>query len=153
MTQIRVGILSFAHLHAESYVHNLRANPLVDLVGFADDDVQRGEMFSNKYRVPYFDSFEALFDQHLDAVIVCSENSRHLEMVSETPSHQRERRRGYRSDVSLVGRQLNDGFSDAFQRTFARSEAVSRRGWAGAHLRLQQHQSGRMPQAPSSVVR
>jgi predicted dehydrogenase len=82
MTQIRVGILSFAHLHAESYVHNLRANPLVDLVGFADDDVQRGEMFSNKYRVPYFDSFEALFDQHLDAVIVCSENSRHLEMVS-----------------------------------------------------------------------
>ncbi|XWX05594.1 Gfo/Idh/MocA family oxidoreductase (plasmid) [Aggregatilineales bacterium SYSU G02658] len=78
---IRVGIMSFAHLHAEAYVHNLRANPLVDLVGFADDDAERGHRFAEQYNLSFFDTYEELLEQNLDAVVICSENSRHLEMA------------------------------------------------------------------------
>lgn len=84
---IRVGIMSFAHLHAEAYVHNLRANPHVELVGFADDDAVRGQQFSSQYSLPFFDTYEELFEQNLDGVVICSENSRHLEMVQMATRH------------------------------------------------------------------
>lgn len=78
---IRVGIMSFAHLHAESYVHNLRANPHVTFVGFYDDDDERGREFAQKYNTNHYMSFDQIYRQGLDAVIICAENSRHREMV------------------------------------------------------------------------
>lgn len=78
---IRVGIMSFAHLHAESYVHNLRANPHAAFVGFYDDDDQRGREFAQKYNIHHYNDFGQFYNQGLDAVIICAENSRHREMV------------------------------------------------------------------------
>lgn len=86
----RIGIFSFAHLHAEAYVHNLRALATVELVGFADDDQQRGEHFSKAFGLPYFPSYEALLEQKLHGVIVCSENARHrplVELAAEAGVH------------------------------------------------------------------
>lgn len=39
---IRIGIMSFAHLHAEAYIQNLRAIPGVEMIGLADDDPSAG---------------------------------------------------------------------------------------------------------------
>lgn len=78
---LRVGIMSFAHLHAESYVHNLQANPHVEFVGFYDDDDERGHEFAQNYNIKHYDNFDQFYHQGLDAVIICAENSRHREMV------------------------------------------------------------------------
>ena len=46
---MRVGIMSFAHVHAEGFVGNLRAAPGVELVGFSDDDAARGARFAEAF--------------------------------------------------------------------------------------------------------
>jgi predicted dehydrogenase len=75
---MRLGILSFAHVHAEGYVGNLRAVPGVELVAFSDDDEARGKRFSERFGLRWFPRHEALFAAGVDAVVVCSENARHL---------------------------------------------------------------------------
>ena len=78
---MRIGIMSFAHLHAEGYQANLRGIPGVELVGFSDTDAERGQHFANKYSLRWFPSHEELLFENLDGVIVCSENSRHRDAV------------------------------------------------------------------------
>ena len=48
---MKIGILSFAHLHAESYVQNLRAIPGVEMIGVADDDAARGQHSARQFGV------------------------------------------------------------------------------------------------------
>lgn len=78
---IRLGIMSFAHLHAEAYVENVRAIAGAELVGAADDDRARGEHFASTLGVRVWPTYEDLLTQHLDGVIVCSENTRHRAVV------------------------------------------------------------------------
>ena len=47
---MKIGILSFAHLHAESYANALNVMPGVELMGIADDDAARGEQFRPRLR-------------------------------------------------------------------------------------------------------
>ena len=78
---IRVGLMSFAHVHAEAYVENIRRILNAQLVGAADDDRDRGKRFATQLGVPVFPTYEDLLAQHLDGVIVCSENARHRALV------------------------------------------------------------------------
>jgi predicted dehydrogenase len=84
---MRLGILSFAHVHAEGYVGNLRAVPGVELVAFSDDDEARGKRFSERFGLPWYPRHEALFAAGVDAVVVCSENARHFEHVELAAAH------------------------------------------------------------------
>ena len=78
---MKLGIVSFAHLHAESYAHALTAMPGVEFIGIADDDLARGEHFARQYGAPFFPSYEALLAAQPDGVIVCAENARHRPLV------------------------------------------------------------------------
>ncbi len=78
---LRVGIMSFAHLHANSYAACLRQIPDVTLVGIADDDPARGQARAAQFETRYFPRYEDLLDASLDAVIVCSENARHKDLT------------------------------------------------------------------------
>jgi predicted dehydrogenase len=78
---MKIGIVSFAHLHAEAYIQNLRTVPGVEMVGLADDDAQRGENFARQFNTHYFPSYQALLDSKPDGVVICSENNRHRELV------------------------------------------------------------------------
>lgn len=78
---IRLGILSFAHLHAEGYMTALRSLPNVELIGIADDNAQRGRHFAEQFGARWFDSYEALLAEKPDGVVICSENSRHLPLA------------------------------------------------------------------------
>jgi predicted dehydrogenase len=80
---MRIGILSFAHLHAESYLPLLQTFPDVDVIGLADDDAVRGAAAARQFGVPYFPSYAALFAVRPDAVIVCSENRKHRALVEQ----------------------------------------------------------------------
>ena len=74
---IRIGMLSFAHMHAHSYASCLRQIPNVELVGIADDDPARGKKMAHEFGTTFFPDAEALLDQGLDGVIICAENANH----------------------------------------------------------------------------
>jgi UDP-N-acetylglucosamine 3-dehydrogenase len=73
---IKVGILSFAHVHAPQYAAVLAALRAADFVGVSDDDPVRGREAADGFGVRYFDNPRALFEA-VDAVVVCSENRKH----------------------------------------------------------------------------
>ena len=78
---VKIGIMSFAHHHAEAYINNVRNAPGVELLGLADEDTQRGQHYAQVFKAPYFESYEALLNARPDAVLVCSENSKHRPLV------------------------------------------------------------------------
>jgi predicted dehydrogenase len=78
---MRIGIMSFAHLHAEGYVGNLRRIPGVEFIGFSDTDAERGKHFAEVFGARWFPTHEALLAEKPDGVIICSENANHRELV------------------------------------------------------------------------
>lgn len=78
---MKVGIISFAHLHAASYASCLQALPEVDFAGIYDDDLARGQSMAQRYGVPFFAELQTLLAAGLDGVIICSENAKHLGFV------------------------------------------------------------------------
>ncbi len=87
---MRVGIMSFAHLHAEGYVQNLRRIPGVELIGFSDTDAERGRHFSKLYGLRWFWTHEDLLEERPEAVIITSENATRrplVEMAAESGAH------------------------------------------------------------------
>ena len=87
---MRLAIMSFAHLHAEGYIHNLRAIPGVEMIGFADENADRGRHFSALYDTRWFESYEKLLAEKPDGVVICSENANHCylaEMAAEAGAH------------------------------------------------------------------
>lgn len=87
---LRTAILSFAHLHAYSYIHHFRSLPGVEFIGFADDDAARGKHFADHFGVRLFDSYAALLAEKPDAVCICSENVYHHDltlMAAEAGAH------------------------------------------------------------------
>jgi predicted dehydrogenase len=78
---MKIGILSFAHHHAEAYIANLRAIPGVVVCGVADQDPQRGQHFAQAYGAPFFNAYEKLLESKPDGVIICSENANHRPLV------------------------------------------------------------------------
>jgi predicted dehydrogenase len=80
---IRIGILSFAHLHAEGYQANLKRIGGVDLVGFSHGNPDEGRCFAEKYGLRWFPGDQELLAEGLDGVLICSENANHLELIEK----------------------------------------------------------------------
>lgn len=75
---MKIGILSFAHMHAYSYAGALRALPGVSLAGIADEDEYRGREAAGEFETRYFPTAEALLEEDIDGVIICSPNADHV---------------------------------------------------------------------------
>lgn len=78
---MKIGIMSFAHHHAEAYIHNLKAIPGVEIMGAADENLSRARAIAGPLGVPVFPAYQALLDQNPDVVLVCSENAKHRPLV------------------------------------------------------------------------
>ncbi|UCH33301.1 MAG: Gfo/Idh/MocA family oxidoreductase [Armatimonadota bacterium] len=76
---VKIGILSFAHMHAGSYARCLNSLPNAQLVGIADDDKQRGKEMARQFETTCMDRDKLL--KQVDAVIVTAENARHADWV------------------------------------------------------------------------
>ncbi len=81
MTPLRIGILSYAHLHAASYAQALRQCPDAQLVGIADWAMAHAP--AKKVPEPVYVHEHDLLAARLDAVIVTSENARHRKLVEQ----------------------------------------------------------------------
>lgn len=78
---MKIGVLSFAHHHAEAYIQNLHDLSGVELAGVADEDVERGRHFADQYAARYYPSYVDLVDAKPDGVIICTENGKHRPLV------------------------------------------------------------------------
>jgi predicted dehydrogenase len=88
MKPMRIGIMSLAHVHAASYAGLLSRRPDVELAVSDPDAGQRppgesgGRAFAEELGITrYHDTYRDLLDWGPDAVVVCSENSRHRELT------------------------------------------------------------------------
>ncbi len=86
---IRIGILSTAHGHAQSYASCLQPIAGVDLVGVADEDSTRGRAFAERFDIRAFNSAEALLAEGLDGAIICSANRHHRSLTELAARHTR----------------------------------------------------------------
>jgi predicted dehydrogenase len=80
-TPTRIGMFSFAHMHAVSYANCLQQIPGVELVGIYDDNAERGEHWAEEFETIFFADAETLLAKNLDGLVICSENARHRPMV------------------------------------------------------------------------
>jgi 1,5-anhydro-D-fructose reductase (1,5-anhydro-D-mannitol-forming) len=85
---VKIAIVSFAHPHAISYARILNDRDDVELLTTDDvegvvDGGQRGALLAERLGIPYVGSIDELYSWGPDAVIVTSENARHLPHVQQ----------------------------------------------------------------------
>lgn len=82
---MRVAVLSFAHVHAATYIRLLRDRDGIELITADPEappgDPTRGRSLAERLGAAYTDSWDEVFAQGPDAVVVTSENARHRHLV------------------------------------------------------------------------
>ena len=87
---VKIGIMSFAHMHAHGYAEWLKKLPEIEFVGIADDQPARAKKMAKRYGVKAFAKYEDMLASDIDAVIVTSENvnhRRHVVMAAQSEKH------------------------------------------------------------------
>jgi predicted dehydrogenase len=77
---IRIGILSFAHYHANFWSEVFRDAADVEFVGVWDDDPKRGADSAARYGTRFVAALDELLDA-VDAVAVCTETAAHRAVI------------------------------------------------------------------------
>ncbi|MEW6201426.1 MAG: Gfo/Idh/MocA family oxidoreductase [bacterium] len=79
---IRAAILSFAHLHANSYAQCLHRHSGIEFCAVYDEDSACGGEQAQRYGAKFYqDAMELLRGEKPDFAIVCAENVRHCNLV------------------------------------------------------------------------
>jgi 1,5-anhydro-D-fructose reductase (1,5-anhydro-D-mannitol-forming) len=79
---IRIGKISYWHVHAEDYTRDALNNPHTEIVAIWDELSERGMEKAAKYGVPYYASLdEMLARDDIDAVIVDAPTNMHREVM------------------------------------------------------------------------
>ncbi|AUI38156.1 gfo/Idh/MocA family oxidoreductase [[Bacillus] caldolyticus] len=77
---MRIGVLSTAHVHIDTFSSALNRVDGVQFVGIYDGNEERGKKKALEYRTRYFRHLKDILDQS-EAVIICSENAFHEELA------------------------------------------------------------------------
>lgn len=77
---LRIAILSTAHLHADSYAPAISGADGSTLSALWDDDAVRGQSKAEEYGTRYEPDLDRVLEA-CDAVVICSENARHRELT------------------------------------------------------------------------
>ncbi|HVY20664.1 MAG TPA: Gfo/Idh/MocA family oxidoreductase [Bauldia sp.] len=82
-SELRVGMISWAHVHAEFRAKALGEIPGARVVAISDDNAERGQSAAKRFGVQKFHKRwqDLIADQDVDVVMVHSENSRHADQV------------------------------------------------------------------------
>ncbi|SMP58881.1 Predicted dehydrogenase [Sphaerochaeta associata] len=80
MKELRIGVVSFEHMHAQSYTQELVKYAEVTLVGIADENEKRGREMAATFKTNYYQGYESLLEQQLDGVVICTNNRDHAKV-------------------------------------------------------------------------
>jgi UDP-N-acetylglucosamine 3-dehydrogenase len=153
---LRVGIVSFTHVHSPAYAGVLRDLDAADFVGITDEDAGRGAEAAEQFGVRFFDSSASLFGE-VDAVVVCSENKNHardvipalqggVHVLCEKPiSTTVEDARAMIQASENSGSQLRTAFPVRYLRPVARAREIVRGGALGRVLAVNGTNHGQIP--------
>ncbi len=153
---VRVGVLSFAHVHAPQYAAVLGGLEAAEFVGVADDDADRGREAAGRYGVRFFQTAEELFEA-VDVVVVCSENWRHardvipallagVDVLCEKPiSTMLEDARDMIRASEETGRRLGIAFPIRYALAVRRAREILRSGAIGRVLAVNGTNHGQLP--------
>ncbi|MCK9858657.1 Gfo/Idh/MocA family oxidoreductase [Paenibacillus sp. ATY16] len=87
MAKLRIGMISYEHVHADFRSKALSEMEEVEIVAVADDDMVRGEAAANRYGGQYYGDYRQLLERKdVDFVFIHSANADHLQMVLDTVS-------------------------------------------------------------------
>ena len=152
---VRVGIVSFAHVHAPPYAAALAGLEAADFVGIADD-AARGREAADRLGVRFFEEAGALFEA-VDAVVVCSENRSHGEdaiSALENGVHvlcEKPLATGLEDALAMIraskatGRQLGTAFPVRYLPAIVRAREIVRSGGVGRVLAVNATNHGQIP--------
>jgi len=87
---VKIGIMSFAHMHAFGYASCLKELPYVDFVGIADDNGPRAKEMAKRLGVKAFKNYEEMLATDVQGIIVTSENAnhrRHVVVAAQASKH------------------------------------------------------------------
>ena len=153
---VRVGIVSFAHVHAPEYAAVLSTLDVADFVGIADGDAPRGREAAERFGVRFFDDARGLCEA-ADAVVVCSENRNHARdtisalgdgahVLCEKPiSTTIEDARAMIRASEETGRQLRIAFPVRYLPAVGRAREIVRSGGIGRVLAVSGTNHGQIP--------
>ena len=153
---VRVGIVSFAHVHAPPYAGVLSSLDDADFVGVADDDASRGREAADRFGVRFFGDARGLFEA-VDAVVVCSENRYHAQdtvaalesgvhVLCEKPiSTKVEDARAMLRASEEAGRQLRIAFPVRYLPAVRQARDIVRSGEIGRVLAVNGTNHGQIP--------
>ena len=82
MSKLKLGILSFAHLHGAGYLSLLAGRSDVE-VRVSDIDAERGQKIASSFGVEFVPSYDELLAWEPAGAIVCSENSVHRSLTEK----------------------------------------------------------------------
>lgn len=77
MHKMKIGIISFAHMHALSYATQLTNRSDLELAYIWDEDESRGQEMASKFNCQFIPNLTHFLATDIEAVIICSENSHH----------------------------------------------------------------------------
>src|SRR5690606_866443 len=86
MKNLKIAIISFEHMHANSYAASFDRVTGAELVGIADSDPDRLALVKDRYpnTPPFHSDYKPLLDEtKAEAVIICSSNVDHLPIARE----------------------------------------------------------------------
>ncbi|MBD3182335.1 gfo/Idh/MocA family oxidoreductase, partial [Candidatus Poribacteria bacterium] len=78
---VKIGMLSFAHVHANGYAKQVVDNEKAELVSIWDHMEDRGKNAAEQYGVPFHSDLDKILDLDIDAVVVNVETNRHPEVM------------------------------------------------------------------------
>lgn len=84
---MKIGFISFAHMHAQAYGEYVKNHPHAKFVAVWDADKARGKKAADQFGAQFYGDLDTLLQSDVDAVIVCSENANHKEHVIKAARH------------------------------------------------------------------
>ena len=81
MEKIKIGMVSFEHMHALSYAKALSKMEDVEISGVADSDMYRGTQAASMFNTKYYQDYRKLLETPVDGVVICTCNKLHMPTV------------------------------------------------------------------------
>ncbi len=78
---IKIGMLSFAHVHANGYAKQVNENERAQITAIWDHMEDRGKSAAEQYKVPFYSDLDKILELDIDAVVVNVETNMHPEVM------------------------------------------------------------------------